>query len=94
MKAVRMASEAGEAMRTASPEAESIPAKPRAAKAKAAAAALGGGSMVNLSVAVNGGITPEQVAERAYFRWLERGCPMGSAEEDWFQAEQELGAGR
>ena len=103
-----MASEAGEAMRTASPEAESIPAKtesipaktesipakPRAAKAKAAAAALGGGSMVNRSVAVNGGITPEQVAERAYFRWLERGCPMGSAEEDWFQAEQELGAGR
>jgi len=48
---------------------------------------------MNLANAVNGQITPEQVAERAYFRWIERGCPVGTAEEDWFHAEQELGAG-
>jgi Protein of unknown function (DUF2934) len=30
--------------------------------------------------------------ERAYLLWLERGCPVGSPEEDWFRAEQELKA--
>jgi hypothetical protein len=29
--------------------------------------------------------TIEQVA---YDFWLQRGCPMGSPEEDWFRAEQ------
>jgi hypothetical protein len=36
--------------------------------------------------------TAEQIAERAYFLWLERGCPVGSSEQDWFFAEQELRA--
>ena len=35
-------------------------------------------------------IDTDQVAERAYFLWLERGCPEGSAHEDWLHAEQEL----
>ena len=26
----------------------------------------------------------------AYDFWLQRGCPMGSPEEDWFRAEQKL----
>ena len=30
------------------------------------------------------------VADRAYQRWVERGCPQGSADEDWFEAEREL----
>jgi hypothetical protein len=30
------------------------------------------------------------VAELAYRRWVEKGCPQQSAEEDWFEAEQEL----
>jgi len=30
------------------------------------------------------------IAQLAYLRWLERGCPIGSPEEDWFQAEQDL----
>jgi len=33
----------------------------------------------------------DQVAERAYFYWLERGCPHGSAQDDWLRAEQDLG---
>ena len=65
---------------------------PKTAKSKAAAAAANGGSILNLAEAVNGPITPEQVAERAYFRWIERGCPVGTAEEDWLRAERELGA--
>jgi hypothetical protein len=26
----------------------------------------------------------------AYQLWLQRGCPVGSDQEDWFQAEEEL----
>jgi Protein of unknown function (DUF2934) len=32
----------------------------------------------------------EQIALLAYARWQQRGCPEGSAEEDWLRAEQEL----
>jgi Protein of unknown function (DUF2934) len=31
-----------------------------------------------------------QVAERAYHIWYSKGCPEGTAEEDWCQAEREL----
>jgi len=34
--------------------------------------------------------TPEQVAALAYQLWLERGCPVGSDQEDWFRAEAQL----
>jgi len=32
----------------------------------------------------------EEIAQRAYQYWEARGRPMGSAEEDWFRAEQDL----
>jgi hypothetical protein len=45
-------------------------------------------------------VTPEKVSDAvpsqddiavlAYFYWEARGCPDGSAEEDWLRAEQEL----
>jgi hypothetical protein len=35
----------------------------------------------------------ETIAKLAYQLWLERGCPDGSPEEDWFRAEQVLDAG-
>jgi hypothetical protein len=38
----------------------------------------------------SGEISRDRVAERAYFHWLERGCPEGSPQEDWLRAEQEL----
>jgi len=31
-----------------------------------------------------------EVEERAYQSWIERGCPMGSPEEDWYRAERDL----
>ena len=34
----------------------------------------------------------EQVAILAYHLWQERGCPEGSPEVDWLQAEQQLQA--
>lgn len=35
-------------------------------------------------------LTQETIAARAYELWQERGCPEGSPEVDWFQAEEEL----
>jgi Protein of unknown function (DUF2934) len=32
----------------------------------------------------------DEIARLAYLYWLERGCQNGSAEEDWFRAEQQL----
>jgi hypothetical protein len=32
----------------------------------------------------------DQIAALAYSLWEARGCPEGSPEDDWFQAEQEL----
>ena len=34
--------------------------------------------------------TYEQVCMRAYEKWCKRGRPMGSPEQDWFEAEAEL----
>jgi cytoskeletal protein RodZ len=34
--------------------------------------------------------TYEEVAQRAYLLWQQRGCPNGNADEDWFQAERQL----
>ncbi len=30
------------------------------------------------------------IASRAYDRWVHRGCPEGTAEEDWLEAEREF----
>jgi hypothetical protein len=37
-------------------------------------------------------ISPDHgtIAQVAYLHWLERGCPIGSPEEDWSQAERDL----
>jgi hypothetical protein len=35
-------------------------------------------------------VEEQDVASLAYRRWLERGCPEGSPQEDWFEAEREL----
>ena len=32
----------------------------------------------------------EKVAAIAYHLWLERGCPEGSPDEDWYRAEEEV----
>jgi hypothetical protein len=36
--------------------------------------------------------TDEDIAKLAYELWQARGCPEGSAEEDWFQAAKQLSA--
>jgi hypothetical protein len=35
-------------------------------------------------------LSHDEIARHAYRCWLERGCPEGSAEEDWHRAEREL----
>lgn len=34
--------------------------------------------------------TPDEISVRAYEIWCEQGCPMGSCDSDWLQAQQEL----
>ena len=34
----------------------------------------------------------QKIEQLAYRLWLERGCPMGSDQEDWFRAENMLNA--
>lgn len=34
----------------------------------------------------------ERIMQRAHELWKQRGCPEGSAEEDWLQAEKEVTA--
>jgi hypothetical protein len=34
--------------------------------------------------------THEEICQRAYSLWEERGCPDGSPEVDWYRAEREL----
>jgi hypothetical protein len=44
------------------------------------------------AIAGNGasGIAEDAISKRAYELWLERGCPEGSPEQDWYQAESEM----
>jgi hypothetical protein len=35
-------------------------------------------------------ITENHIAVLAYSLWQQRGCPAGSAEADWFEAERQL----
>ena len=35
-------------------------------------------------------IDVQAIRRRAHERWLERGCPTGSSEHDWLEAEREL----
>jgi hypothetical protein len=35
-------------------------------------------------------VDPETVEAMAYQLWLQRGCPIGSDQEDWYRAEGEL----
>jgi len=32
----------------------------------------------------------ENIAVLAYQLWIERGCPIGSPEDDWYEAERQL----
>ena len=34
----------------------------------------------------------EKIAMRAYEKWCNRGCPQGTSQQDWYEAEAELKA--
>ena len=44
----------------------------------------------DVQVAEPAPLNEEEVAVRAYQRWLDRGCPQGSPDEDWYEAERNL----
>lgn len=68
--------------------------KPQASANPAAESSLGddNGSIQQLAAAVRPepAVDPVEVARLAYAYWEARGCPAGSAEEDWLRAEREL----
>ena len=35
-------------------------------------------------------LSEERIAERAYHKWLARGCPSGDDLRDWYEAQEEL----
>jgi hypothetical protein len=37
-------------------------------------------------------LSDEEIARKAYALWEERGRPLGSAEDDWFKAKEQLSA--
>ena len=45
---------------------------------------------VDASKTISVEVDESGIAALAYELWQERGCPIGSPEEDWFRAEQEL----
>lgn len=72
------------------PEAKAKATAPRrkaAVKKEETAQTVVAESVANLAAVV---LDPREVEERAYLSWVERGCPMGSPDEDWFRAEQAL----
>jgi hypothetical protein len=43
-----------------------------------------------LNAALQQNVEPEVIERRAYALWQERGCPIGSDQDDWYRAEREL----
>jgi hypothetical protein len=37
-------------------------------------------------------IPHDRIAKRAYEKWCKRGCPHGTHQQDWYEAEQEIRA--
>jgi len=48
--------------------------------------ALGIATTLNMSDSID----RNEIAALAYELWQERGCPLGSPDEDWFRAEEKL----
>ncbi len=42
------------------------------------------------SPAEHAAIPHERIAMRAYEKWCQRGCPQGTHQQDWYEAESEL----
>jgi hypothetical protein len=39
-------------------------------------------------------VNQAEISALAYELWIQRGCPLGSPEVDWFRAEEELKSGK
>ena len=65
---------------------------PRKKAAPKKAAVTVNSSIVNLADAVDTThvYDAREIEVRAYLSWLERGCPEGSPQEDWYRAEKDL----
>lgn len=48
------------------------------------------GDLAKASQTQPAALSDDQIAERAYFKWQERGCPTGDDLRDWLDARAEL----
>ncbi len=74
---------APKAVKVAAPRKKATP-KPIAEPVSDSIANLAGA--IEVTIAINA----SEIEERAYQSWIDRGCPMGSPDEDWYRAEREL----
>lgn len=51
---------------------------------------VGGTASESVKAAATPGPTESEIAAAAYQIWLDKGCPVGSDQEDWFRAEAAL----
>jgi hypothetical protein len=51
-------------------------------------------SPLEMAVKSASSLEPDQIASLAYMIWQQRGCPEGSPEADWLQAEEGLAFSR
>jgi hypothetical protein len=92
-KTVAAADAAKKTKEPAKPKAAVAGAKAAAPKAKAAAKSATAAGVPEAAVAITNTVkrpTHEQIAERAYSLFIERGLRHGHDEQDWLRAEQEL----
>jgi len=45
---------------------------------------------INMANRSEAPVDPETIGAMAYQFWLQRGCPVGTDQEDWYRAEAEL----
>jgi hypothetical protein len=45
---------------------------------------------INMANRLEVPVDPETIVAMAYQFWLQRGCPVGTDQEDWYRAEAEL----
>ncbi len=63
---------------------------PAAATAAASAVEEATIQVESSNIAASKGPQESDIAVAAYYLWVNRGCPVGSDQDDWFQAEAAL----
>ena len=64
------------------------------AKSKMAVVAGPGSPQDAAQEIISESVNQAEISALAYELWIQRGCPLGNPEVDWFRAEEELKSGK